>query len=48
MEDSFLLCIFCNAITYGDVSYDYIQDTFTAPEEQRNNFAFDEEKEKYV
>ena len=40
-----MLCIFCNAITYGDVSYDYMQDTFTAPEEQRNNFAFDEEKE---
>ena len=36
------------AITYGDVNYDYMQETFTTWEEQRNNFALGKEKEKYV
>ena len=36
------------AITYGDVNYDYMQETFTTWEEQRNNFALGKENEKYV
>ena len=38
-----------SAVTYiGNVSYDYMPETFATSEEQRNNSAFDEEKEKYV
>ena len=48
MNDSFSLCIFCSAITYGDVTYHYMPETFATSEEQRNNFAFDEEKDKYI
>ena len=50
MDDSFLFCIFCSVITYGDVSYDYMHmsETLATSEEQRNNFTFDEEREKYV
>ena len=47
LKDSCLLCTFCRAITYGDVNYDYIAQTFASCEEQRNSFAFDKEKEKY-
>ena len=43
-----MLCIFCSAITFGIVGYDYMPETFAIPEEQRNNLAFHEEKEKYV
>ena len=28
-------------------NYDYMPETFATREEQRNNFVFDEEKEKY-
>ena len=47
-SDTFLIFIFYSAITYGDVSYDYIPEIFAALEEQRNNFALDKEKKKYV
>ena len=45
-----MFCIFCSVITYGDVSYDYMHmsETLATSEEQRNNFTFDEEREKYV
>ena len=48
MDDIFLLCIFCSAITYGDVSYDYMPETFATSAEQRNQFTFDEEREIFV
>ena len=44
----FCLCIFCRAVTYGDVSYDYMPETFATLEEKRNKFAFDKDKGKYV
>ena len=47
-SDTFLIFIFYSAITYGDVSYDYIPEIFATLEEQRNNFALDKEKKKYV
>ena len=45
MVDSFLLCTFCSAITYGDVNYDYMPETFASSKKtkQINNFACDEE-----
>ena len=48
MDDIFLLCIFCSAITYGDVSYDYMSETFATSAEQRNHFTFDEERKKFI
>ena len=44
----FSIFIFCSAITCGDVSHDYLLEMFAILEEQRNNFEFDKEKEKYV
>ena len=44
----FYFALSCSAITYGDGNYDYIPETFATSEEQRNNFVFDEDKEKYV
>ena len=48
MKDSSFLCTFCSAVTYQDVNYGYMPEMFATWEEQRNNFAFDEEKEKYI
>ena len=47
-ERKFLLCTFCSAITCGDVDYEYMPKTFPTWEEQRSNFAFEEDKEKLV
>ena len=45
---SFSMFTFCSAITYGDVSYDYMPQTFATSKEQRNNFAVDKENGKYI
>ena len=47
MENSFLFCTFCSAMTYMDVNFEYMPETFATCLEQRNNSAFGEEKEKY-
>ena len=44
----FSIFIFCSAITCWDVSHDYLPEMFAILEEQRNNFEFDKEKEKYI
>ena len=36
----------CNYI--WDINHDYVPEAFATWEEQKNNFAFDNEKEKYV
>ena len=48
LKDSFLLCTFCSAVTCGDVDNEYMPKTFPTWEEQRNNFAFVEDKEEHV
>ena len=48
LKNSFLLFTFCNAITNEGVHYAYTPVTFATWEVQRINFAFDEEKVKYV
>ena len=36
----------CNYI--WDINHDYVPEAFATWQEQKNNFAFDNEKEKYV
>ena len=45
---AFSIFIFCSAITYGDISYDYLPEVLATLKNKINNFAFDKEKEKYV
>ena len=42
-ERQFFALHFLHSITCGGVNYDYMPETFATWEEQRNNFAFDEE-----
>ena len=44
----FLPCSVCIKVTYGDVSYDNVPETFPTSKEQRNTVAIDEKKEKCV
>ena len=37
-----------STVTFADVNFDYVPETFATWEEQRNNFALEEEKKKYV
>ena len=44
----FYFALFAVQLHMGMVYNDYMPETFATSEKQRNNFAFDEEKEKHV
>ena len=46
MHNRFSIFIFCSAITYGDVSYDYKPETFATSEKQSKSFALEKERGK--